>query len=62
MTGLYPNRSYNEMCYKETALHKIVNPFIPNGISHRYQLEQFISVLRYIIQLMTYVEVDMECY
>ena len=22
------------------------NPFMPNGISHRYQLEQFISVLR----------------
>ena len=22
------------------------NPFMPNGISHHYQLEQFISVLR----------------
>ena len=28
--------------FKRTAF----NPFMPNGISHRYQLEQSISVLR----------------
>ena len=25
---------------------KAFNPFMPNGISHRYQLEQSVSVLR----------------
>ena len=28
-----------------STLQNLINPFQPNGISHRNQLEQFISVL-----------------
>ena len=38
------------------------NPFMPNGISHRYQLEQSISVLRDVRYYFIFIQVLKENY
>ena len=38
------------------------NPFMQNGISHRYQLEQSISVLRHVMWNFIFIQVLIEIY
>ena len=37
---------YDQTEFLNVALLPVINPFMPNGISHCYQLDQSITILR----------------
>ena len=46
MLLVYATKEHNQKNCRTGAKLVSINPFMPNGIPHFYQLDQFISVLR----------------